>query len=434
MFNKDLFKKGDVVAVALSGGKDSVCLFHLMLQHAKELGVAVKAINVEHGIRGEASKNDSLFVEKLCKSYNVPLKALSFDCIKYSKENGLTVEEGARRFRYANFLNLIEEGFCDKVATAHHLSDNVETVLLNLFRGASPSGLKGIPEVAYGGKIIRPILEASREEIDAYVLANGLEFVVDESNDSDEYSRNFLRLNVIPKIKERFPEMEKAVGRFTSVLCEEDEFLAKQALSAVVSNDGRVAVLCDVEDVIFARACVFAMKECGIVKDYDKSHIDGLLALKQAQNGKRISLLNGVVGVKEYTHVAFYKLGEAATEAAKFGLGEFSFGSYTINVEACDKAVNLKDKKSGELYLDLDKISPNVVVRTRQEGDVFTKFGGGTKNLGDYLTDKKIPLLQRGTLPVVAVDNVVLAVCGLEISDLVKIDDKTTSVGKIVLK
>ena len=134
------------------------------------------------------------------------------------------------------FLQLIEEGFCNKVATAHHLSDNVETVLLNLFRGSSPSGLKGIPEIAYCGKIIRPILNSTREEIDEYVLANNFEYVVDESNSSEEYSRNFLRLNVIPKIKERFPEMEKAVARFTSVLCEEDEYFFFLNLKTALTN------------------------------------------------------------------------------------------------------------------------------------------------------------------------------------------------------
>ena len=434
MLNKNLFNKGDVVAIALSGGKDSVCLFHLALQSAKELGVTIKAINVEHGIRGEDSKNDSLFVEKLCKSHNVPLKALSFDCVAYSKENGLTVEEGARRFRYANFLKLIEEGFCDKVATAHHLSDNVETVLLNLFRGAAPSGLKGIPEIAYGGKIIRPILNATKEEIDEYVSSNNFEYVVDESNNSDEYSRNFLRLNVIPKIKERFPEMEKAVARFTSVLSEEDEYLSKQALNSLVVENGKVAILCDVEDAIFARACVFAMKECGIIKDYDKSHIDGLLALKIAQNGKRINLLNGVVGVKEYAHVAFYKCDNSTVEALDFGLGTFKFGGYTICIEECEKGASLKDRQNGELLVDLDKIPQNAKVRARQDGDVFTKFGGGTKNLGDYLTDKKIPLFKRNSLPIIADGNVALVICGVEISNLVKIDDKTCRIGKIVLK
>lgn len=434
MLNKNLFNKGDVVAIALSGGKDSVCLFHLVLQSAKELGITVKAINVEHGIRGEASKNDSLFVEKLCKGYNVPLKALSFDCIAYSKENGLTVEEGARRFRYTNFLNLIEEGFCDKVATAHHLSDNVETVLLNLFRGSSPSGLNGIPEIAYGGRIIRPILSATREEIDEYVLANNFEYVVDESNSSDEYSRNFLRLSVIPKIKERFPEMEKAVARFTSVLCAEDEYLSKQALNSLMIEKGKVTISCDVEDAIFARACVLAMKECGIAKDYDKTHIDGLLALKTSQNGKRINLLNGVVGVKEYSHVAFYRFNSSVAENLDFGLGTFDFGGYTICIEECKLGVDFKDRQNGELFIDLEKIPQTAKIRVRQEGDVFTKFGGGTKNLGDYLTDKKIPLIKRDFLPIIADGNVALVICGVEISNLVKIGDKTTRIGKIVIK
>lgn len=434
MLNKNLFSRGDVVAVALSGGKDSICLFHLLLSNAKSLGVSIKAINVEHGIRGEDSKQDSLFVKKLCERLNVPLKAISFNCIEYSKLYGLTVEEGARKFRYENFLNLIKEGFCDKVATAHHLSDNVETVLLNLFRGASPSGLKGIPETSHDGKIIRPILNVTREDIDNYVLENTLEYVEDKSNQSDEYSRNFLRLNVIPQIKKRFPEMEKAISRFTGVLFEEDAFLTNLAKDLLVVNKGSVAVLCNADNPVFARACVLAMKEMGIVKDYDKAHIDGLLAIKTAQNGKRISLLDGVVGVKEYDRVAFYKSEEIDSSLIKFGVGEFVFGEHKICVELLDNIPDLSNRKSGELYFDLDKIPNDAVIRRRQDGDTFTKFGGGTKRLGDYMTDKKIPLLKRDRLPIIASGNVVLAVCGVEISNFVKIDEKTARIGKIMLK
>jgi tRNA(Ile)-lysidine synthase len=261
-----------------------------------------------------------------------------------------------------------------------------------------------------------------------------LQYVVDSSNYSDEYSRNFLRLNVIPKIKERFADVENAISRFVDVLSEEDEFLSRLAKNAVVINEGKVAVLCNEENPVFARACVIAMKECGIVKDYDKAHIDGLLALKIAQNGKKISLLNGVVGVKEYDRVAFYKQVDFGVKEQDFYLGEFNFGNAIIAIETCFKGVDIKNKKSCELYFDLDKIPSGAVLRTRKDSDVFTKFGGGTKNLGDYMTDKKIPLLERDLIPIVAKDNVVLIVCGKEISNLIKIDENTTRIAKITIK
>ncbi|MBR2336359.1 MAG: tRNA lysidine(34) synthetase TilS [Clostridia bacterium] len=434
MLNLKLFNRGDVVAVALSGGKDSVCLLHILLSERERLGITVKAINVEHGIRGEESKRDSLFVKSLCKALNVPLKALEFDCVEFSRKNKMTVEEGARRLRYDSFFKLIDEGFCNKVATAHHLADNVETVLLNLFRGASPSGLKGIPEISHAGKIIRPILGATKEELDEYALKHGLEYVVDTSNQSDDYSRNFLRLNVIPEIKKRFPKMESAVNRFVNVLSGEDEFLSKKAREAVMLNGSSVSVLCSEDDVIFARASVIAMKDIGIAKDYDKAHIDGLLALKTSQNGKRIDLLNGVTAVKEYDRVSFYRQGEVEQGDIAFGLGEFAFGEKKVVVSSLEGAVDFKAKQKGECYFDLDKIPQGTVIRVRKDGDVFTKFGGGTKNLGDYMTDKKIPLIKRNSLPVLACGSEVLVVCGVEISQRVKIDEKTTRIAKIILK
>lgn len=434
MLNKALFSQGDVVAVALSGGKDSVCLLHLMLANAKDLGVTVKAVNVEHGIRGESSINDSLFVESLCKALNVPLKSKRFDCVVFSKQNGLTVEEGARKLRYDFFFELLESGFCNKIATAHHLSDSVETVLLNLFRGASPSGLKGIPEVSYNGKIIRPMLTCTREQIDEYVVNNSLNYVEDETNGLTDYSRNFLRLKVIPEIKSRFPEMEKSILRFTTVLANEDEFLSRLAGQIVEIFDDSIKIKCDVENVIFARACVIAMKGIGIVKDYDKAHIDALISLKDAQNGKKISLLNGVVAVKEYSHVALYKSCSNPLIETSFVLGDVEFLGQKITVSKVEETPNFKNSEDGVLYFDLDKIPQSAVIRNRRDCDVFTKFGGGTKNLGDYMTDKKIPLIKRDRVPIVADGNVVFIVGNYEISDLIKIDAYTKNIGKIIIR
>ena len=158
MLNKKIIPAGSTIAVALSGGKDSIVLLNLLLKASNELKINVKALNVEHGIRGEESVRDSEFVKNYCNELSVPLLQRSFNCVEYSKQLGLSVEEGARKFRYQFFLDCIKEGFCDFVATAHHLSDNVETILFNLFRGASPSGLTGINELGFDGKIIRPLL------------------------------------------------------------------------------------------------------------------------------------------------------------------------------------------------------------------------------------------------------------------------------------
>ena len=425
MLNKKLFSSGEVIGVALSGGKDSACLLHLLLKNAKQLNIKVKALTVDHGIRGEQSKADSLFVQKQCALLGVPLKKIAVDCVAYSKDNGLSLEEGARKLRYDFFKSALEEGFCDKIATAHHSADNAETLLLNLFRGSSPSGFKGIPEVSWGGKLVRPLLGVERWQIDKYAKAEQIPFVEDNTNFSDEYTRNFLRLKVIPLLKQRFPEMESALLRFSNLVCQDDEYLTQMAQGEVEFDGAVASVNCGIPTPIFSRACVIALKSLGVKKDYEKAHIDALIGLQVSQNGKKISLLNGVVAVKEYSKITFYKSLDSIDFIVPFALGKTSVSAGEIIV---DKLENMSVDGVKVLRFDLDKVPANAVIRYRKDGDRFTKFGGGTKNLGDYFTDKKIPLMQRDFIPVLAVESEILAVIGYEICDGIKITEQTKTV------
>ena len=431
MLNEKLFSSEDVVAVALSGGKDSVCLLHLLLKNAKQLNITVKALNVEHGIRGEQSKADSEFVKRQCEVLGVPLKQIFVDSVAFARANGLSVEEGARKLRYDFFKSALQEGFCTKIATAHHLSDNIETLLLNLLRGTSPSGFKGIPEVAWGGKLIRPLLYVEKGKIDEYVNAEGLPFVVDDTNFCDDYTRNYLRLSVIPTLKERFPEMESALLRFSSLVSADDEILTERAKAEVCVDGETLSVKIDLPTPIFSRACIMAMKGLGVKKDYEKAHIDALISLKDCQTGKKISLLNGVEAIKEYSKITFYKTKIVSDFVASFAFGKTPLKSGELIV---DDVENLQESSTKILKFDANAIPENAVIRYRQKGDKFTKFGGGTKNLSDYLTDKKIPLRERDCIPLIAQGSTILAVCGVEISDDIKITDKTSRVCGIVLK
>ena len=196
-------EKNKVIAVALSGGKDSICLIDLLLKSAKEKNLTIKAVNIDHSIRGEESVRDSEFVKDYCKKVGVELRFFKVDALKHAKENNLSVEESARILRYGAFDTLLKEKFCNVIATAHHLSDNFETVLFNLFRGTSTKGLIGIPDKRDG--FIRPLINVTKKEIDDYVLKNNLPFVEDSTNSNTDYTRNYLRCEVISKILEKFP-------------------------------------------------------------------------------------------------------------------------------------------------------------------------------------------------------------------------------------
>ena len=462
---KESFGNAKKVAAAVSGGSDSMALLCALLASPHKNGAEVVAINVEHGIRGESSLRDSAFVKSFCIEWGVPLAEYSVNAAEYAKLNGVSVEQAARKLRYDCFMNAIESGFCDVVATAHHSLDNLETVLFNLFRGSGLKGVSGITEKGYGGKIVRPLLRYEKSEINEYIKVNNVPFVTDETNFSDEYSRNFLRLNVIPKIKELFPEAEKSVSRFSSVAAKENEYLdklAENALKTECADRGKEARLsADLPEVIFKRATIKALNYIGIQKDWEKKHADAVFELSRKETGKILNLVGGAVAEKRYGEIVFYldksesplacekasncgaafgtacNLKAAAEENEEFlipfteNLHSFSVGGKEYLMERLPaKGVNLK---SG-LYLAAEKIPQSAEIRFMKAGDVFTKFGGGTKKLCDLFTDDKVPKDERGRIPLLAAGNRILAIFAKRISEEAKADEKTEVLIKISLR
>lgn len=423
MIDKSLFKRGDAVAVALSGGKDSMCLLHLLLKSKDELGITVKAINVEHGIRGEKSLSDSDFVAKECAILGVPLYFQRVDSLGFSSENGLSVEEAARILRYKVFQSAADEGFCNKIATAHHASDRVETTLFNIFRGASSLGAAGIPESSRNGLIVRPLLSLTRGEIDEYVKENSIPFVTDETNSDNAYARNYIRNKIIPDIKEKFPSFETAVLRFADSLKDDNDYLLGEARKAIEQRNGEYSFPCDLPKPVFSRAAITCMKSLGILKDYEKVHVDAVLSLKNEENGKSVDLPKGVVAVKDYGKITLYKKKSKEEFCESFKLGTYEFAERTYRFE---KTTYSGQKRSdNRLIADFSKIPDGAVIRNRQLGDTFEKFGGGTKKLKDYLIEKKIPQRERDDLLLLCKGEKVVIICGIEISDAVKVDKDT---------
>lgn len=423
-FRYDL--KGKIVAVAVSGGSDSMALLHAMCQNRRRYGFTVAALNVEHGIRGDASKNDSLFVKNFCDENRIPLKQYSVNSTGYARQNKLTIEQAARELRYDCFFNAIAEGFCDAVATAHHSKDNAESILFNLFRGSSLKGLTGITE--YSEKIIRPLLYTSKEEIDDYVRANGIPFVTDQTNFCTDYSRNYIRLSVLPVIEKAFPKAEEALLRLKTITEAEDAYLNGLAEAQTTTRPDGIYVPVEVDDVLLRRATVIALKRSGVSRDWEKSHTDAVVALKHGVNGAETCLPCGVVAAREYDNIVFYKPDIQSVPTLPFRLGQIDFGGRQISLERLSKTG--ADLKSG-LYIAEEKVPDTAVIRGGQSGDTFKKFGGGTKKLCDFYTDAKIPKRLRRFLPLIADGSRVLAIFGVAVSDWVKADEKTETLIKL---
>lgn len=225
-----MIQKGDRIIAALSGGADSVTLLHCLKGLKEQLGFELYACHVNHNLRGEDSDSDQLFAEKLCEKMQVPLRVFSVNVLE-AMEKHTGVEEKARALRYEAFSEEAER-LGAKVATAHNSCDNTETVLLNMLRGTGLKGLCGIPAVR--DYLIRPLILCSRSEIEAYCTENGLDFVTDKTNFSTDYTRNKIRIELLPKLLQINPSLHEGISRMTNSLTEDSVFLeniAKEKLN-----------------------------------------------------------------------------------------------------------------------------------------------------------------------------------------------------------
>lgn len=407
------------ICVALSGGRDSMALIDYLSVNAAQYGITLSAVNCDHCMRGEESVRDSRFVADYCREKGIPLIFFRADGRKF------TDERSAREWRLSCFDSIISSGRADYVATAHHMNDNAETVLFNLARGSSLAGLAGISE-STSRSYIRPFIGVSGEEIENYVRKRNISYVTDSTNLTDDYTRNKIRHGVLPALESAVSGAVGNIYRFSRLAAEDEEYLSRVASGYVSPCRGGYVVSPCPERVIFRRAAYLIINGRFNKKDYTSAQFERLYRLQYGENGKKFLFL-GLSAVKQPDGVAIVEakgetgfilpFSEVLGTTSKMPDGE----KFTIAQGEPPEITS----GSKPLVFDLDEVPPTAVVRTRRAGDRFTKFGGGSKSLGDYLTDKKIPQSIRDRLPLIADGADVLAVGGVEISDRIKITKNT---------
>lgn len=281
----DMLKPGDKVIAGLSGGADSVTLLHALKSLENTLGIELYACHINHNLRGSESDGDQLFAENLCKRLGVEIKVFSVD-VKGGIEKHQSTEEKARELRYGAFKEISEE-LGAKVATAHNACDNSETVLLNILRGTGLKGLCGIPPKR--DYLIRPLIFCTREEIEDYIKENGLEFVTDKTNFSTAYTRNKVRLEIMPKLLEINPSFHTGIERMTGSLIRDSRFLENMARDALDKAREREGVyltqpLLELPKPIFDRVVSLMLRE----KEIEPSalRIKGIGEIMESGRGK----------------------------------------------------------------------------------------------------------------------------------------------------
>lgn len=432
---KQLIKEGDIIGVGVSGGRDSIALVHFLNSTKQDLDIEVVAINIDHHIR-ETSAADSAFVKDFCKKNNIRFYKFDVDALKVATEKKMSIEQSAREARYSVFESLISRGVVDKIALGHHMGDQAETILLNIFRGSGSGGARGMDYIR-DNKFIRPFLCLTREEINEYISKNDLSFVEDETNKKNDYSRNFLRNVIMPLLKSKFNSVERNIVSFGNLAAEDNEYINQQVQmgSVIESKDFYKIPIAyfDFPPSIVNRLVMRVLSNFEKrLSNIERKHITLIVGFaKEGENGTKISLPNGIKVFKEYDYITITlenNIKMSDSKMFKKGL-TYIDGYGKIIVKNCKKMPALKD---GEFVVDAAKIPKNAVWRFRLEGDMFTPFKGPSKKLKEYFIDKKVPLRLRDNIPVLANNNEILIVAGIQISNLLKVDESTTAMYKIV--
>ena len=439
-----LINPGDVIGIAVSGGKDSMALLHYLSGLQDTLDFELVAVTIDHSIREESS-SDAMFVMDYCKEHNIRAYKFKVDAKKVASDNKLTLEEGARIARYNIFKGLERKGVVDRMVLAHHLTDQTESILMHIFRGSQIKGAKGMDYIR-DNYYIRPMLDVDRQTIDKYILDNDIPYVEDKTNNDDTYARNYLRNVVLPLIRKQWPNLDQAVSNFGKACKEDDEYINSMVMFDCIAVDGQVAQIplsCFMyNNSIVSRLIFKAIEKISTTVDIERKHIELIINLSKLKNGSKIDLPNRLTAIKEYEYISIISKDEVIRqEAWDFKVGKIDVNNFgRISVRRIQKEEFLDEigKFGGHgfknLYFDFKKVPKDAIWRYKQENDTFTKFGGGSKKLKSYLIDKKVPKRIRDDMPVLVSGNEVYIIPGIEISDKIKIDEDTKQICRCEIK
>ena len=424
---------GDTVVVAVSGGADSMCLLHFFNKFSSKLNINVICAHVNHGIRGAEADSDEAFVREFCEKNGIKSVFAHFDVPGISESTKESLEQCGRRLRYDFFSQVCHDG---KIATAHNLNDSVETFLFNFSRGTGLKGLTGIPPVR--NNIIRPLSSCTRDEIEEYLNAENISFVTDSTNLSDDYSRNKIRHNIVPVLKELNNGFFSVFTNCVSTLTDTEDYLAKQTKSAFerVFFEDKFSVegILSYDKVIQDRVIIKIAEYFG-AKDVSFNHVE---IIKSFLLGSGAVMLPGGVtlasdGKKLYKQekpLPDVEIHESYNEE----INSYSFPGCKLIVEFIDKEdvkhYNI-EKLCSSGYADADKLK-NSVFRTRRNGDRFRfSCAEHSKSLKNLFKEKNITPADRYGIPMLADENNILWINGVGVSEYASIDENTENIVRI---
>ncbi|MCX8109924.1 MAG: tRNA lysidine(34) synthetase TilS [Syntrophorhabdaceae bacterium] len=444
-----LIKHGDKVLVGVSGGIDSVTLFHILLKLSKKKGFNIAICHVNHKLRGSESDRDEAFVKGLADRWHVPFYSGRFDVQAYSREKHLSIQHGARDIRYAFFNEVAERHGYNRIAIAHNLDDQIETFLIRLIKGSGLKGLSSIPIIR--DKIIRPLLYTYRSEIEAYAEENSITYVEDSSNEKTYYERNYIRKEIIPLMERLNPAFKEKVYLLLNDITEVDRVFQKNVSSFLEENlfPDRDDLWIDIERFLSLDKETRYRALSSIIDNMEYRFIplrQHMFLVEKIINSPRpnltLNLPRGIKIKKIYNKLVFTKKTSPlifdGTINIHDGINILEPFGMVLEVESYLKKEILPFTKPIEArlseniaFFDRDKIG-RLSVRCFREGDRFVPLGmDNMVKVKDFFISRKIPLDKRRNIPFLLSNHEIVWIIGHRIDNRFKVTDDTENILKV---
>jgi tRNA(Ile)-lysidine synthase len=439
---KNLIEKGDKILVALSGGPDSVFLLHFLNKFSRKFKISLAAIHINHGLRGRAASSDENFCIKLTNRLGVRFYSVKRNVKAHAKKLKVSTEEAGRLIRYEEFEKLsAKEGFT-KIATAHIADDNAETILLNLIKGTGLNGISGIPYSR--GKIIRPLLVLTKEEIVQYLKFYKIDYRTDLTNLQSDYERNFLRNEVIPLIKKRLnPSLENTLLKSSGVFKEINNFVKKKLKDEInhltTKKDNTFSIslsnLNKIENELKGEAVRFVFeKEFKIQLSFDE--VKRIFSLIEKQPGRSINLQGKLKVVRERNElIVVNQKKDVKSKPVVLRSGD--------SVKLNDKYISIKEVKNKKKqfnpdknieFINGDRAKSKFILRKWQPGDRFIPLGmKGSKKVSDFLSEQKLSTYNKKDQMILTNDDHIVWIIGLRLDDRFRITPQTKKIYELCI-
>jgi tRNA(Ile)-lysidine synthase len=449
-----LLDAGEEVVVAVSGGPDSVALVKVLEMLSYEYRLTLIVAHLNHGLREEAPSEER-FVRKLAQDMGLVFESKSLDILSLRKMSGKCIEDISREARYAFLNDVAKKHGARKIALGHHMNDQTETVLMNILRGSGPPGLKGMLS-GRDSRYIRPLLDVTRSEIISFLKFHGISFVTDASNADESYLRNRIRHALVPELKARYnPNLDESIKSMAEIMRVENEYM-EMATDKVVSawyitpgqSEFKICIsdFSEYHEAIRRRIIKHLLEGLSPHgKGIGFRHVKAALGLIRSDRpGAYVNLPCDIEVRREYDTLVISRKRKGEEENPNKGCDDLYYevtppasvkmaelGKMMI-FEFAKSPIDMRTSTRDAVFMDYDRICLPLIIRTVRPGDRIQPLGmRGIKKIKSVLIDEKIPLRRRKEIPLLLDQEAVLWIAGLQLSERVKITDRTRQILKV---